>query len=218
MAVAQHHEVLSEILSAAAIVPTAVLHTAEETSRLLRLLRDAAYPALEILHRSPYTWQALRQIRGEFPELSVGVGTLLEPADIERAAREGARFAVSPGWDPELWDTATAAQLPYLPGIASPSEAQQLVRRGGILAKFFPAAALGTTYLEQLAAAFPGLRFVPSGGLRAESWHEFFDLAPVLAVSGSWMLPKDYSFDPDHSGLVAVLKTLRTRAGYQRPS
>lgn len=205
---------LRDGLRAASVVPTAVLHNAEETAALVRLLRDADYPMVEILHRSPFTWEALRQMRRELPELQVGVGTLLRPEDVARAAREGAQFAVSPGWDPELWDAALTLNLPYMPGVATPSEAQQLKKRGGVLAKFFPAAALGAAYLEQMSAAFPDLHFTVSGGLRAENWQEFLELKAVLAVSGSWMLPKNYSFDPDHSGLVAVLRTLRTQATY----
>ncbi len=206
---------LKEAMNAAKIIPAAVLQGPEDVSGLSRLLKDAAYPVVEILNRSPYTWQALAQIREESPDLLVGVGTILSIDEMRRAAAGGASFAVSPGWDPDLWEEAERLGLPYLPGVSSPSEVQQLVKRGAVLAKFFPAAALGTAYLEQMAAAYPQIRFTVSGGLGANNWHEFLDLPPVIAIGGSWMLPKNYGFDPDHSGLVAVLKTLRTRANYQ---
>jgi 2-dehydro-3-deoxyphosphogluconate aldolase/(4S)-4-hydroxy-2-oxoglutarate aldolase len=110
----------------------------------------------------------------------------------------GARFLVSPGTTPELAAAALAAELPYLPGVATPSEIMAARALGVCVMKFFPAEALGgAAYLRALAPVFPGIAFCPTGGIDEDKAGAYLSLPNVAMVGGSWMAPKDAVADGD---------------------
>jgi len=122
------------------------------------------------------------------PEVVVGVGTVLDPAQYEAAVRAGARFAVSPGATARILDAADDMPAPLLPGIATPSEAMVLITRGYRFAKFFPAEACGgARFLAAIAAPLPHLAFCPTGGVTLENASSYLRLPNVICVGGSWM-------------------------------
>src|SRR5207237_3322085 len=122
----------------------------------------------------------------------VGAGTLLRAADVATAVQAGAGFLVSPGLTPELAAAALAAELPYLPGVATPSEVMAARALGLCVMKFFPAEALGgAAWLRALAPVFPGVAFCPTGGIDETRAAEYLTLANVPMVGGSWMVPRD---------------------------
>ena len=131
-------------------------------------------------------------IRRELAQVVVGAGTLLRAADVATAVQAGAGFLVSPGLTPELAAAALAAELPYLPGVATPSEVMAARALGICVMKFFPAEALGgAAWLRALAPVFPGVAFCPTGGIDETRAAEYLTLANVPMVGGSWMVPRD---------------------------
>ena len=126
----------------------------------------------------------------EVPGAVVGIGTVLTPADLDRAVAIGARFALSPGATPALLDAASNAPIPFLPGIATASELMEATSRGFSTVKFFPATAGGgIPALRALAGPFPSARFCPTGGISAANAAEWLALPNVTAVGGSWLTP-----------------------------
>src|SRR6266481_6191474 len=116
----------------------------------------------------------------------------LRTADIATAVHAGARFLVSPGLTPELASAALSAELPYLPGVATPSEVMAARALGICVMKLFPAEALGgAAWLKAVAPVFPGVAFCPTGGIDEASAAEYLALPNVPMVGGSWMAPKD---------------------------
>ena len=135
---------------------------------------------------------AIAAIAREMPQVIVGAGTLQRAADVAAAVHAGARFLVSPGTIPELAAAALASELPYLPGVATPSEVMAARALGLCLMKLFPAEALGgTEFLRALAPVFPGVAFCPTGGINERQAAEYLALPNVPLVGGSWMAPKD---------------------------
>ena len=124
------------------------------------------------------------------PDAVVGIGTVLTPADLARAAAIGAQFALSPGATPELLDAAAAGDLPFMPGVATASELMQAMVRGFGTVKFFPAATMGgIPALRALGGPFPSARFCPTGGVGASNAAEWLAVPNVVAVGGSWLTP-----------------------------
>ncbi|MGC2199935.1 MAG: bifunctional 4-hydroxy-2-oxoglutarate aldolase/2-dehydro-3-deoxy-phosphogluconate aldolase, partial [Stellaceae bacterium] len=117
-------------------------------------------------------------------------GTVQRPADVVQACTAGARFLVSPGMTPELAGAALATELPYLPGVATPSEVMAARDLGISFLKLFPAEAVGGIgLLQALAPVFSGIAFCPTGGLDEHSAAEYLRLPNVPMVGGSWMAP-----------------------------
>jgi 2-dehydro-3-deoxyphosphogluconate aldolase/(4S)-4-hydroxy-2-oxoglutarate aldolase len=171
------------------------LHAAEDWQGLGELLEASQLSAVEIMLRSPYAWDGVRQLLKHWPQLTLGVGTVLDPDDLKKAQDMGVRFAVSPGTEPSLIQEAQRLNLPYLPGIVTPSDLMALARTDYRAVKFFPAAPLGASYLQALAAPFADFRFCVSGGLEIGNYKQFLRAKQVAALSGSWPLPKNLS-DP----------------------
>src|SRR5437762_9370000 len=135
---------------------------------------------------------AVAAIRRELAQVVVGAGTLLRAADVAMAVKAGARFLVSPGMTQELTATALAAELPYLPGVATPSEVMAARALGICVMKLFPAEALGGVgWLRALAPVFPGVAFCPTGGIDEAGAADYLALPNVPFVGGSWMAPKE---------------------------
>jgi 2-dehydro-3-deoxyphosphogluconate aldolase/(4S)-4-hydroxy-2-oxoglutarate aldolase len=183
---------LSEILGLAPVLPVVTLGDAARAAPTAQALVDGGLRAIEITLRTPASLDAIRRITDEVPEAICGAGTVLRAADLAAAAEAGARFAVSPGATPALLAAAAAAQLPYLPAIATASELMAALEAGFATCKFFPAASSGgVAALKALAGPFPEARFNPTGGIDAASAPAYLALPNVICVGGSWVAPPD---------------------------
>lgn len=165
---------------------------------LARALAAGGVTSVEITLRTPAGLEAVRAAGAEVPGAMVGAGTCLTPADLEAASRAGAAFAVSPGAVPAMLDAATELALPYLAGVATPSELMVGLAHGYRMFKFFPAVpAGGLAYLKALAGPFPQVRFCPTGGITRETARDFLALPTVPCLGGSWLTPDEAVRDGD---------------------
>lgn len=188
-----------DILRQNRLMLAVTLHAAEDWQGLGELLEHCQLHAVEIMLRSPYAWDGVRLLQKHWPQLTIGVGTVLHRDELKRAQDAGAGFAVSPGTEALLLEQAQQLNFPYLPGAVSPSDLMQIVRSPFRAVKFFPAAPLGAAYLQALAAPFGDFRFCVSGGLEVGNYKQFLRTKQVAALSGSWPLPKNLS-DPHACG------------------
>jgi 2-dehydro-3-deoxyphosphogluconate aldolase/(4S)-4-hydroxy-2-oxoglutarate aldolase len=123
------------------------------------------------------------------PDMFVGAGTVLTPDQVDRAVAAGARFIVSPGFSPAVVRHCQEIDIPVFPGVATATEIQAAMEAGLRTLKFFPAEPLGgLPMVKALAAPFPGLKFIPTGGISAAQLGEYLAHPSVLAVGGSWMV------------------------------
>jgi 2-dehydro-3-deoxyphosphogluconate aldolase / (4S)-4-hydroxy-2-oxoglutarate aldolase len=115
----------------------------------------------------------------------VGAGTVLDVEQVAASADAGAAFTVAPGLDLAIADAAAARGLPHLPGVATPTEAQQALRHGLTWLKAFPAISLGPAWFTALAGPLPQLRFVATGGLDAGNAAPFLQAGVRVVAVGS---------------------------------
>jgi 2-dehydro-3-deoxyphosphogluconate aldolase/(4S)-4-hydroxy-2-oxoglutarate aldolase len=175
-----------------AVIPVITIEREEDAVPLARALLDGGLPLLEVTLRTPAALAAIAAIAREVPQVVVGAGTVQRPADVVRACTAGARFLVSPGMTPELAATALATELPYLPGVATPSEVMTARDLGISFVKLFPAEAVGgLALLQALAPVFPGVAFCPTGDIDECSAAKYLALLNVPMVGGSWMAPRE---------------------------
>jgi 2-dehydro-3-deoxyphosphogluconate aldolase / (4S)-4-hydroxy-2-oxoglutarate aldolase len=181
---------LRQILQRAPVVPVIVVHDLAHAAPLAEALVAGGLPVLEVTLRTPVALEAISAMRRAVPEAIVGVGTLTNAAQFRAAVDAGAQFGVSPGLTPELAAASRAANLPYLPGVMTPSELLQARAQGFELCKLFPAQqAGGIGMLKALHSVFPEIGFCPTGGVSLANAPEFLALPNVLCVGGSWVAP-----------------------------
>ncbi|MEU6431951.1 bifunctional 4-hydroxy-2-oxoglutarate aldolase/2-dehydro-3-deoxy-phosphogluconate aldolase [Microbispora sp. NPDC046973] len=205
---------MSNLLDLAPVVPVVVLDDAESAVPLARALVAGGLPVIEVTLRTPVALDAIRRIAAEVPEAVVGAGTVRSPEDVEAATGAGARFLVSPGTTPGLLAAMLASGVPFLPGVATATEAMTLAERGVRELKFFPAEpAGGVAYLKSLSGPLPDVRFCPTGGITPSNAPAYLALPNVGCVGGSWLTPRSLVT----SGDFARIEKLASEAAALRP-
>ena len=180
------------LLRQSPVMPVIVVNDAAVAVDLASALVAGGIRTLEITLRTKAALAAMRRIRDEVPDALVGVGTVRTRAHLEAALDAGAQFGLSPGLTPELAAAARASGVPFIPGVATPSEAMRAQDEGFNILKLFPAEAVGgIKLLKALAGPLPELRFCPTGGIDASNAPAYLALPNVLAVGGSWLTPND---------------------------
>jgi 2-dehydro-3-deoxyphosphogluconate aldolase/(4S)-4-hydroxy-2-oxoglutarate aldolase len=181
---------IEEILSAGPVLPVLVIEELGHAVPLARALVAGGIKVLEVTLRTPVALDAVTAIAKALPQAIVGVATLTRPEQFAQAANAGAQFAVSPGLTRVLLNASGQSELPYLPGVFTPSEAMAAHDVGFEYLKLFPArAAGGIEMLEELASPFHELKFCPTGGITAANFRDYLALPNVVAVGASWLAP-----------------------------
>lgn len=183
------YEPLYDTIAGIGIVPVIAIKDIEKAVPLAQALLRGGIPCAEVTFRTAEGEEAIRRMVAEVPEVLVGAGTVLTPQQAERALAAGAKFAVSPGFNPKVVDRCLEIGLPILPGCATPTDMEQAIERGLTVVKFFPAGPSGgLPYIKAVAAPYPMLRFMPTGGVGPGNLGEYLAFEKVLACGGSWMV------------------------------
>jgi 2-dehydro-3-deoxyphosphogluconate aldolase/(4S)-4-hydroxy-2-oxoglutarate aldolase len=173
------------------IVPLIVIDDPGRAAPLARALLEGGLPCAEVAFRTPASAEALRRIAAAHPDLLLGAGTVLTPAQAAQARSAGARFIVSPGLDHGVVEFCLANDVAVFPGVCTPTEIGAATALGLTALKFFPAEPMGgLRFLEAVAAPFSGVEFIPTGGLTADHLAGYLGCGRVLACGGSWMAPR----------------------------
>ncbi|MFK0156592.1 bifunctional 4-hydroxy-2-oxoglutarate aldolase/2-dehydro-3-deoxy-phosphogluconate aldolase [Streptomyces sp. NPDC090499] len=192
---------LASVLAGARIVPVLTVPTAVSATPLADALMGGGARCAEVTFRTPEAEGVLKAMAAH-GGLTVGAGTVLTPQQAERAVEAGARFVVSPGVDEEVIARCRELAIPVVPGIATAAELMRALRAGLDTVKLFPAEPLGgTRMLDALAAPFPRVRFVPTGGIGPTHLPGYLSRPAVLAVGGSWMATAGHLERGDYDGI-----------------
>lgn len=174
------------------VVPVVVLEDAKNALPLAKALTESGLPCAEVTFRTDAAEESIRLMCSEYPDMAVGAGTVLTIRQIDRAVAAGAKFIVSPGFDPDIVDYCLKKDIPVFPGCATPSEVAQAAKRGMKLVKFFPAEqAGGIAMIKALAAPYTMMKFMPTGGISAKNLKDYLSFDRVLCCGGSWMVKGD---------------------------
>lgn len=175
-----------------AVVPVVVLNDADDAIPLADALIKGGLPCAEVTFRTDAAEESIRRICESFPDMLVGAGTVLTTKQVERAYKAGAKFIVSPGFDPEIIDYCISIGLPVLPGCITPSEIAQAVKRGLKVVKFFPAEQSGgVAMIKAMAAPYSMVKFMPTGGISTKNLADYLSCDKILCCGGSWMVKED---------------------------
>jgi 2-dehydro-3-deoxyphosphogluconate aldolase/(4S)-4-hydroxy-2-oxoglutarate aldolase len=159
-----------------------------------KALLEGGVTVIELTLRTPAALPSISLIAKETPQIYIGIGTIIEPGQVAAVKKENVRFGVSPGLNPEIIREAVAADLPFVPGIATPSELEQAISLGCRVVKFFPAEGMGgLNYLKSINGPYNHLNieYIPLGGVTVDNLASYAKFKPVLAIGGSWIASKE---------------------------
>jgi 2-dehydro-3-deoxyphosphogluconate aldolase / (4S)-4-hydroxy-2-oxoglutarate aldolase len=197
-------EQVAERMYRTGVVAVLVVDRTADAIPLANALLAGGIDIMELTLRTPVAVDALRKIKAEVPQMLAGIGTILTTAQVAEVVAAGAAFGVSPGMNRRVVEAAQAAGLPFAPGIATPSEIEQALECGCRLLKFFPAEPSGgLAYLKAIAAPYAHLkvRYLPLGGLDANSVERYISEPLVHAMGGSWIAPRELIQKQDWSAI-----------------
>lgn len=174
------------------LVPVVVLQHEKDAVPTAQALLSGGIDLMEITFRTEAAENSIRAVAQQVPGMTVGAGTVLTIAQAERAVAAGAEFIVSPGFDESVVAWCIEKNIPIIPGCVTPTEIMRALAMGLTTVKFFPANVYGgLTAMKALAAPFPGLTFVPTGGVDQENLEAYLSEPFVLAAGGSWVCTKN---------------------------
>lgn len=183
---------ISKKIEELGVVPVVVLEDAKDAKPLAEALCEGGLPCAEVTFRTAAAEESIRLMAEAYPEMLVGAGTVLTIEQVDHAVNAGAKFIVSPGFDPKIVDYCLEKEIPVFPGCITPSEVAQAVKRGLKVVKFFPAEQFGgAATIKAMAAPYVGLKFMPTGGVNAKNLESYLTCKSIIACGGSWMVKGD---------------------------
>ncbi len=183
---------ISEQFKEYGVVPVVVLNDAKDALPLAKALVEGGLACAEVTFRTEAAEESIRLMSEAYPEMLVGAGTVLTIDQVDRAVKAGAKFIVSPGFDPEIVDYCLEKEIPVFPGCITPSEVAQAVKRGLKVVKFFPAEqAGGVAMIKAMAAPYTMIKFMPTGGINTKNLADYLGCDKILCCGGSWMVKGD---------------------------
>ena len=171
------------------IVPVVKIDNATDAVPLGKALLEGGLPVAEITFRTAAAEEAIKNITEELPDVLVGAGTVLNVEQVKRAVGAGAKFIVSPGFNPSVVQYCVDNGIPITPGCSNPTDIEMALSFGLEVVKFFPAEAFGGfATLKAMSAPYGIVKFIPTGGINANNINQYLSFNKVLACGGSWMV------------------------------
>ena len=170
-------------------VPVVVIKELGETDKILTALKNHGINTAEITFRTACAKEAIEYACKNYPEMSIGAGTVINAKQCEDALAAGAQFIVSPGLSVDVAKLCNERNIPYYPGCVTPTEIMQALELGITTVKFFPANVYGgLKALKALSAPFPQVKFIPTGGVDRSNIDEFLAFDKIAAIGGSFFV------------------------------
>ncbi|MFQ7549406.1 MAG: bifunctional 4-hydroxy-2-oxoglutarate aldolase/2-dehydro-3-deoxy-phosphogluconate aldolase [Blautia marasmi] len=181
-----------EQLSKFGVVPVVVLNEVKDAEPLAKALYEGGLPCAEVTFRTAAAEESIRTMTEKFPEMLVGAGTVLTTEQVDRAVAAGAKFIVSPGFDPEIVDYCLDKRYFSPARMRNAFRGGAGVKRGLKVLKFFPAEQYGgVSTIKAMAAAYVGIKFMPTGGINPKNVKDYLTCDKIFACGGSWMVKGD---------------------------
>lgn len=183
---------MNKKIEALGIVPVVVLNDADDAVPLCKALAEGGLPVAEITFRTAAAEESIRRVAKELPDVLVGAGTVLTCEQVDRAIAAGAKFIVSPGFNPEVVGYCVEKGYPIFPGCPTTSDIEKAMSYGLKVVKFFPAEAMGgIKVIKAVAAPYGSMRFMPTGGVNEKNLLDYLSFNKIICCGGSWMVPGD---------------------------
>ena len=192
------------------VLPIINQATPDQALSIAEALLEGGIDVMEVTLRTTQAKEALQVVRRKFPEITLGVGSILSTEQVNWAAAEGMNFGVSPVWNEDLWELSLDLEISFFPGVLTPSELSRAIDAGCLHPKIFPIEPTGgVAYLKSLLAPFgnTNLYCLPTGGIGKEKVLEYLKIPQASTVGGSWITPQSLISSKDTKGMTELAKS-----------
>lgn len=198
-------------------VPVVALNNVHKAIGLANALEKGGIPIIEVTYRTEQAPDCLREIREACPNVIAGAGTILSVEQVKSAVDCGAMFIVSPGYDDKIVDYCLENNIPVIPGVSNPSEIQHAVQSGLTVLKLFPAESIGgISAINFMAAPFPGIQFLPAGGVLMSNLGQYLSNEHVFACAGGFVARANMIDNEDWESVINMCQqAMRIALGFE---
>ena len=200
---------IDKILLKSKIIPILVEDDIDNALNAVEALLKGDISVIEVTLRTKKAFKISETILKNFPKMKVGIGTIVNKAQLIESFALGAHFGVSPGLSKDLTDLILdeGIDFPYMPGVSNPSEIMACIKDGFLTLKCFPASSSGgVEFLNQMNSVFSAIKFCPTGGINQSNALDYLSLQNVISVGGSFVLPKEAINNKDWSSITRIAK------------
>jgi 2-dehydro-3-deoxyphosphogluconate aldolase/(4S)-4-hydroxy-2-oxoglutarate aldolase len=171
-------------------------HPDEEMSiKIVQALYESGIRVIEYTNRGKQALKNFRSIKKEtyrqFPDLILGLGTVMDPKTAGKGIQNGADFLISPGYTRELSKFADNENMLWIPGCITPTELFLAQYDGLQLVKIFPANTVGPAFIKSVKEVFPDLLFMPTGGVNSENLESWFRVGVSVVGMGTSLISNE---------------------------
>ena len=171
------------------ICPVLVIEDKNDAIPLGKALLEGKLPVAEVTFRTAAAKESIALMVKEYPDLYVGAGTVITLQQCKDAVEAGAKFIVSPSFSHEVAAFCREREIPYCPGVLTPTEISMAMSYDIPVVKFFPAEPSGgINFIKAIAAPYVGMKFIPTGGINAGNVRDYLKYDRIIACGGSWMV------------------------------
>ncbi len=178
-------------INALKLIPVVVLDDAKDATPLAEALIEGGLPCAEVTFRTAAAAASIKAI-SQYPKIALGAGTVLTIDQVKEAVDSGARYIVTPGFNPKVVGYCVENNIPITPGVCAPTQIEMGLEFGLKVMKFFPAEAYGgLKTLKAICAPYNMVKFIPTGGIGPANVRDYLAFDKVFACGGSWMVKRD---------------------------
>lgn len=181
------------------IVPLFYNESYEASKNIVKALYEAGICVIEYTNRGHQALENFTKLKEishiEFPDLLLGIGTVKNIEEMDDFANAKADFIITPVISEALVKYSFERNLLLIPGCFTPSDINIAYQNGLRLVKIFPADALGKNYIKSVKPVFPGMNFMPTGGINADykDITEWLNGGAIAVGLGSSLIGKDFN-------------------------
>jgi 2-dehydro-3-deoxyphosphogluconate aldolase/(4S)-4-hydroxy-2-oxoglutarate aldolase len=210
-------EEISSKIAQLGIVPVVKLNRADDAVPLARALTAGGLPVAEITFRTAAAEESIRRVASECPDMLVGAGTVLSIEQVERAVGAGARFIVTPGFNPRVVGYCVEHNIPVYPGCPTTSDIELALEMGLRVVKFFPAEQMGgLATIKAVSAPYSQMKFMPTGGVNEKNLCQYLANNKIVACGGSWMVKPELIDAGDFAAIEELTRSaVRLMLGFE---
>ena len=181
-----------ERISKIGIVPVLTIDDANTAKAAAGSLARGGIDAAEITFRTPAAEESIKRIASAEPDILLGAGTVTSVECVKRACAAGAKFIVTPGYNPTVVDYCMKNKITIIPGCMDTNTLEIAMEAGIDTIKFFPAEATGgINMLKALSGPYTTFKFIPTGGINKDNMNKYLSFKKVIAIGGSWMANRE---------------------------